>query len=135
MKLTDVMEKENESKRGKVMTPEETKRAIEENLDGDLLNIFREYYEEIPNAVQDAKKFVQYWKTVQFFKKLNGDLMYDDLNKAISLHIINFSTNGVFHVENEVAHELGNIFSWFDCIDISAHRETTTIQLGMEIYS
>lgn len=117
------------------MKSEDTRRAIEENLDGELLNIFREYYEEIPNAVQDAKKFVQYWKAVQFMKKLEGELMFDNLNDPISLHIINFSTDDVFHVENELAHELGNIISWFDCVDISACGETTTIQLGMEIYS
>ena len=117
------------------MTPEETRRAIEENLGGELLNIFREYYEEIPNAVQDAKKFVQYWKALQFLKTLKGELMFDDLNEPIKLHIINFSTDDVLHIEGGTVVELGNIISWFDCIDISAFGETTTIQLGMEIYS
>lgn len=117
------------------MTPEQTRRAIEENLGGELLNIFREYYREIPNAVQDAKKFVLYWKALQFLKTLEGEIDCDDLNKPIELHIINFSTDDILHLEDENARTLGEIISWFDCVDLSAHGETVTLQLGMEIYS
>lgn len=117
------------------MEHEQIRRTIEENLGGELLNIFREYYEEIPNAVQDAKKFVLYWKALQFIKTLEGELMFDNVNEPISLHIINFSTDDILHLEDENAKTLGEIISWFDCVDLSAHRETVTLQLGMEIYS
>lgn len=117
------------------MNNEELRHAIEQNLDGDLLNIFREYYQTIPNAVQDGKKFILYWKAVQKLKKLGGNLDCDDLNRPIELHIINFQTDDILHLEDESAHELGEIISWFDCVDMSAHGETFTLQLGMEIYS
>lgn len=117
------------------MNEKELRHAIETHLEGDLLNIFREYYQTIPNAVQDGKKFILYWKAVQKLKKLGGDLDYDDLNRPIELHIINFQTDDILHLEDESAHELGEIISWFDCVDMSAHGETFTLQLGMEIYS
>lgn len=117
------------------MNNDELRRAIEQNLDGDLLNIFREYYQTIPNAVQDGRKFILYWKAVQMLKKLDGNIDYDDLNRPIALHIINLQTDDILHLEDQSAHELGEIISWFDCVDMSAHGETLTLQLGMEIYS